>query len=123
MGAFWDAIQAELDRERFAPSDRRLAASLGVAPSTIKNWRNGLTELPKRAHLEAVASFLGQTYEATLLLALGETEHGRGTRLERPAGRDQYLRGTDDLRQRRGNKYLDAAVSEVDAARDPEEPK
>lgn len=109
MGAFWDAIQAELDRERFAPSDRRLAASLGVAPSTIKNWRDGLTKLPDREHLEAVAQFLGESYESVLLLALGETEHGKGTRLERSAGRR--------------NKYLDAAVTELRAARKGDEDK
>lgn len=106
MGVFWDAIQAELDRERFAPSNRRLAAALGVAPSTITNWRDGLTELPKREHLESVARFIGETYESVLLLALSESDHGKGTRLERPAAR---------------NKYLDAAVTELRAAREKDE--
>ena len=96
MGAFWDAIQAELDLERFEVSDRKLARVLDVAPSTIKNWREGLTKLPDREHIEAVARFTGSTYEQVLLLALSETTHGAGTRLDRPAFRKRLLEPGDD---------------------------
>lgn len=81
MGAFWDVIQRELDRERFDVSDRKLAARLGVSPSTIGNWRNGLAQLPAEKNLRAVADFAGRSYEDVLIIALSETGHARGTNI------------------------------------------
>lgn len=83
MGAFWELIQIELDRERFTVSDRKLAMRLNVSPSTIANWRAGFSQLPSERNLRAVADFTGRSYEQVLLAALSETGHARGTRLER----------------------------------------
>lgn len=81
MGAFWDIIQTELDRERFDVSDRKLAQRLGVSPSTIANWRSGVHSLPEIKNLRAVADFAGRSYEDVLLAALADTGHADGTRL------------------------------------------
>lgn len=102
MGAFWDLIQAELDKERFEVSDRRLARELDVSATTIANWRAGLKALPKESNLRAVAAFVNASYEDVLIIALSETGHARGTRLASRAGRrwaDQLERdvlGADD---------------------------
>lgn len=90
VGAFWDIIQAELDRERFTVSDRKLALRLKVSPSTIGNWRTGLTALPEVKNLRAVADFAGRSYEEVLLAALSDTGHADGTRL---AGRTPLVLG------------------------------
>jgi|SRR5690625_4846404 len=81
MGSFWNIIQTELDRERFTVSDRKLAERLGVSPTTIGNWREGIKNLPSRRNLRAVADFTGTAYEEVLLAALSETGHAEGTRL------------------------------------------
>ena len=86
VGAFWDIIQGELDRERFTVSDRKLALRLKVAPSTIANWRSGLNELPTVKNLRAVADFAGLAYEEVLLAALADTGHAEGTRLAEQRG-------------------------------------
>lgn len=86
MGAFWDIIQTELDRERFDVSDRKLALSLGVSPTTIANWRAGLRELPEVDNLKAVAEFSGRSYEDVLIAALSDTGHAEGTRFARTRG-------------------------------------
>lgn len=95
MGAFWDTIKAELDRTGFDISDRKLALKLGTSPSTIGNWRRGLKELPSRKNMESVATFVNQTYEEILLLALSETGYGQGTRLDRDAARRARLEPDD----------------------------
>lgn len=87
MGAFWDIIQGELNRERFTVSDRKLADRLGVSPSTIANWRSGLTDLPSIKNLRAVADFAGRSYEDVLMAALADTGHAEGTRLAERRGR------------------------------------
>lgn len=87
MGAFWDLIQVELDKERFEVSDRRLARELDVSPTTIANWRAGLKALPKESNLRSVAAFVNASYEDVLIVALSETGHARGTRLAARAGR------------------------------------
>lgn len=86
MGAFWDIIQGEVDRERFTVSDRKLALRLKVSPSTIGNWRSGLNELPTVKNLRAVADFAGLAYEDVLLAALADTGHAEGTRLAEQRG-------------------------------------
>ena len=97
MGAYWDLIQRELDRERFDVSDRKLALRLGVSPSTIKNWRDGINRLPDQKNLRAVADFTGTAYEDVLLIALSETGHARGTRLAKiPRSMGTAIRRTDD---------------------------
>ena len=79
--AFWNLIQSHLDTLEFAPSGRQLADRLGVAPQTLTNWKAGLTELPKRKNLEAVAAFIGKPYGYVLLTALNDTGYGHGAKL------------------------------------------
>lgn len=79
MGAFWDLVQDELDRERFPPSDRKLALRLGVSPSTPKNWRDGLKQLPTEKSIQAVADFTGRSYETVLSIAQSEEREARET--------------------------------------------
>lgn len=93
MGAFWDIIQTELDRERFDVSDRKLARKLGVSPTTIANWRAGIRELPEVENLKAVADFSGRSYEDVLIAALADTGHAEGTRFASNR-RDVYRRNT-----------------------------
>lgn len=101
MGAFWDIIQGELDRERFTVSDRKLAERLGVSPSTIANWRSGLAELPSIKNLRAVADFAGLSYEEVLLAALSDTGHASGTRLAEQRGRLSHGEGESISPKRR----------------------
>jgi transcriptional regulator with XRE-family HTH domain len=94
MGAFWDIIQTELDRERFDVSDRKLASKLKVSPTTIANWRSGLNDLPEVRSLAAVAEFSGRSYEDVLLAALADTGYATGTRFE--ARRGTLANGTGE---------------------------
>lgn len=102
MGVFWEMIQAELDKERFAVSDRQVARALDVSPSTIANWKAGLKALPKESSLRAVAGFVHAPYEDVLIVALSETGHARGTRLAGRGARrwadelDREIRGERD---------------------------
>jgi transcriptional regulator with XRE-family HTH domain len=79
VGAFWELIDEHLGKMDFPPSKRRLALRLDVSPQTITNWQHGLTELPKRNNLEAVASFIGKTYGEVLEAALSDTGYARGS--------------------------------------------
>lgn len=106
MGALWDLIQTELDRERFTVTDRKLALRLGVSPSTIGNWREGINRLPDKKNLRAIADFVGRSYEDVLLVALSETGHAQGTRLA----------------DRRGSSTMDEAVAQELTRRGPEVP-
>ena len=81
MGAFWELIDEHLGKMEFPPSKRRLALRLDVSPQTITNWQHGLTELPKRHNLEAVASFIGRTYGEVLEAALSDTGYSRGSEI------------------------------------------
>jgi hypothetical protein len=79
MGALWDMIDTHLERQEFPPSKRRLALRLGVAPTTLKNWRvGGFADLPKRENLEAVADLVGKPYEDVLKAALLDTGYAKG---------------------------------------------
>ena len=86
MGAFWELIQDHLDKMEFPPSKRRLAERLDVVPQTITNWQQGLTELPKRRNIEAVASFVGKSYGSVLAAALADAGYGRGAGFTMPRG-------------------------------------
>jgi transcriptional regulator with XRE-family HTH domain len=81
VGAFWDLIDDHLGQMEFPPSKRRLADRLDVSPQTITNWQQGLTELPKRENIEAVASFVGKSYGDVLNAALSDTGYARGSGL------------------------------------------
>lgn len=82
LGAFWELIDEHLGRMEFPPSKRRLALRLDVSPQTITNWQHGLTELPKRENIEAVASFLGKSYGEVLQAALSDTGYSRGSGID-----------------------------------------
>lgn len=97
MGAFWDLIQEEVDRNRDPrfkpPSERDLAKLFEVSPTTIGNWRNGLRRLPDEKNIRKVADFVGRVYEDVLLIALAESGYATGTqlaaRIGQPKGRQR----------------------------------
>lgn len=115
VGAFWDLIQTELDKERFEPSDRAVARLLDVSPTTISNWKAGLKALPKESSLRAVAGFVHAPYEDVLIIALSETGHARGTRLASRRGRSWAEQMERDARGQR-----DHDPSPESPAADPE---
>lgn len=85
VGAFWELIDEHLGKMEFPPSKRRLAARLGVSPQTISNWQTGLHDLPDRENLEAVAAFVGKSYDAVLGAALSDAGYSPGqTRRRKP---------------------------------------
>lgn len=78
VGAFWELIDEHLGKMEFPPSKRQLAARLDVSPQTITNWQLGIHDLPDRENLEAVAAFVGKTYDDVLRAALAETGYSPG---------------------------------------------
>lgn len=43
---------------------------MGVAPQTLTNWYNGLSRMPEREHLMALAELTGKPYRVVLRAAL-----------------------------------------------------
>jgi transcriptional regulator with XRE-family HTH domain len=79
MGMLWDLIQRHIDNAPYPPSERQIAAKLGVTPNTLKIWRD-LKRLPSRENLEAIANLVGVRYAVALDAALRDTgyhEDGR----------------------------------------------
>jgi transcriptional regulator with XRE-family HTH domain len=66
----WALLQAHRDTQPYPPSDRRIAARLGISPTALTNWRTGLSALPKRTNLEALAALAGVPYRQVLAAAL-----------------------------------------------------
>lgn len=62
MGQLYDIIQRHIDAQPYPPSQRRVADSLGVSPSTLKNWREP-TRLIDKDHLLAIARVTHVPYE------------------------------------------------------------
>lgn len=72
MGMLWDLIQGHIDRQPYPPSDRQVAAKLGVAPNTLNYWRDP-KKLPSRENLQAIADLVGVRYSVVLDAALMDT--------------------------------------------------
>lgn len=72
MGMLWDLIQRHIDRQPYPPSERQVAAKLGVAPNALKYWRDP-KKLPSRENLQAIADLVGVRYAVVLDAALMDT--------------------------------------------------
>jgi hypothetical protein len=69
MGEFWGIIQAHLDR--YGVREAAFARKIGTVSQTTSNWKHrGLSQLPKRELLEAVARETSTPYEAVLRAVL-----------------------------------------------------
>lgn len=72
MGMLWDLIQQHIDKQPYPPSERQVAAKLGVAPNALKYWREP-KKLPSRENLQAIANLVGVRYSVVLDAALRDT--------------------------------------------------
>lgn len=61
MGQLYDLIQAHMDNQPYAVSQRQVAGKIGVSPTTLKNWREP-KELIEKRHLLAIARLTGVPY-------------------------------------------------------------
>lgn len=78
MGRLWDIVQRHIDASPYPPSERQVAAKLGVSPTTLANWREP-KKLPSRENLEAIAALAGVRYSVVLDAALYDTGYHEGT--------------------------------------------
>lgn len=78
MGRLWDIVQKHIDSAPYPPSERQVAAKLGVSPTTLANWREP-KKLPSRENLEAIAELAGVRYSVVLDAALYDTGYHEGT--------------------------------------------
>lgn len=72
MGKLWQLLQSHIDGEKYPPSERQVAAKLGVSPTTLGNWR-APRKLPSRENLQAIADLIGSRYSVVLDAALYDT--------------------------------------------------
>ena len=72
MGMLWELSQRHIDNAPYPPSERQIAARLGVTPNTLKHWRD-LKRLPTRENLEGIAALVGVRYSVVLDAALHDT--------------------------------------------------
>lgn len=72
MGRLWDILQRHIDSAPYPPSERQVAARLGVSPTTLANWRDP-KKLPSRENLQAIADLVGVRYSVVLDAALYDT--------------------------------------------------
>ncbi|MFB7890275.1 hypothetical protein ACFCZ3_19715 [Cellulosimicrobium cellulans] len=68
-GRLWALVQEHRDAQPYPPSDRAIAARLGISPTALANWR-GPSRLPERRNLEALARLVGVPYRKVLSAAL-----------------------------------------------------
>jgi len=74
VGRLWELIENYRKAQPYPPSGRRIAERLGVAPTTLSNWKHPIT-LPSRENLEAIAEMVGLDYETVLNIALSDTRY------------------------------------------------
>lgn len=68
-GHVWAVIQEWLDAQPYPPSQRKLAARIGVGHSTLTDWKYART-FPSPEDLRALAAEIGVPYERVLDAAL-----------------------------------------------------
>jgi transcriptional regulator with XRE-family HTH domain len=72
MGQLWDIVQAHIDSSPYRPSERRVAARIGISPTALSNWRSP-KRLPDVENLRALARLTGVPYSEVLEAALTDT--------------------------------------------------
>lgn len=72
MGKLWDIVQAHIDSSPYPPSERAVAAKLGISPTALSNWKNP-KKLPDRENLRSLAQLAGVPYRVVLSAALDDT--------------------------------------------------
>lgn len=71
MGKLWDLIQSHMESATYKPTERAVAARLGVSQTTLQGWREMKGgRLPRREYLEAIADLVGVRYSVVLDAAL-----------------------------------------------------
>lgn len=137
MGLLWDLIQKHIDSAPYPPSERAVAAKLGVSPTTLGNWRD-LKRLPGRENLQAIADLVGVRYSVVLDAALRDSGYHEASRptairhrsastieaelqvAERDLAKWQDLNVTGDVAERRradAQARVDALEAELVASR------
>ena len=93
-GVLGKVIQRYLDRQPFPPSRRRVAARLGVSPSTLANWERGDVR-PSTQNLRALADAICAPYHDVFYAAMVDAGYLTKTEAE------DHLRrtGTNDYQQ------------------------
>lgn len=128
MGKLWDLLQRHIDSAPYSPSERQVAARLGVSPSTLGNWRDP-KKLPSRENLQAIANLIGVRYSVVLDAALYDTGYHEGATVvplrHRPAttveadlrAAEQDLAEWDALKQAgaAAERHRDGLVARVDS--------
>jgi len=109
MGLLWDLIQRHIDAAPYPPSERQVAAKLGVSPTTLANWRE-LKRLPSRESLRSIADLVGVRYAVVLDAALRDTGYHEEMQASGP---DLTLEQVEEQRQE-----LLAALAELDSRDD-----
>ena len=72
MGQLWDIVQAHIDSAPYPPSERQVAAKLGVSPTALSKWR-APKRLPDVENLRSLARLAGVPYSTVLEAALADT--------------------------------------------------
>lgn len=79
-GLVWALIQDWMDSIPYPPSQRKLAARIGISPSALTDWKYG-RGFPGPAEIQRLADEIGAPYERVLDAVLVD----RGYRTHRPA--------------------------------------
>ncbi|GII98355.1 helix-turn-helix protein [Sediminihabitans luteus] len=72
MGQLWDIVQAHIDSAPYPPSERQVAARLGISPTALAKWREP-KRLPDVENLRSLARLAGVPYRSVLGAALADT--------------------------------------------------
>lgn len=80
MGKLWELLQSHIDSSPYPPSERQIAARLGVSPTTVGKWRDPKS-LPTRENLQAIADLVGVRYSVVLDAALYDTGYHEAARV------------------------------------------
>jgi transcriptional regulator with XRE-family HTH domain len=104
VGRLHDLLAEHLDAQPYPVSQRQLAHRLGVAPSTIDNWRRP-RELVAKEHLVRIAEVTGLGYTEVLEALLHDIGylHAEQEPVATPRGRGRGAAATaaDALREAR----------------------
>lgn len=72
MGKLWDIVQGHIDSSPYPPSERQVAARIGISPTALSNWRKP-KRLPEVENLRALGRLAGVPYSDVLEAALEDT--------------------------------------------------